>query len=197
MVEWLRSNSAQLTRRAPHRSRCRREARLVTDQTYRSSAPRNPDPRAPLAAGSRTAPHHGPAVQRSRIGGAFQPKAFHGSARSRSAVHGAGGPPGNRFGGDQCPHRRGGGTSHPVAGGRSWQTHIDWQRRQVYVEATEIAGRTKWSSVPDGASFALARGVREVLLGAVPVGVTLTKRAKAPSTTSACNAPTISPPTPS
>ncbi|WP_280212709.1 hypothetical protein [Nocardia cyriacigeorgica] len=82
--------------------------------------------------------------------------------------------------------------------GRSWQTHIDWQRRQVYVEATEIAGRAKWSSVPDGGSFALARGVREVLVGAVPVGMTLTKRAKAPHwTTSACNAPTISPPTPS
>ncbi|WP_280447663.1 DEAD/DEAH box helicase [Nocardia cyriacigeorgica] len=64
--------------------------------------------------------------------------------------------------------------------GRSWQvTHIDWKRRQVYVEATEITGRAKWSSAPDGASFALTRGVRDVLLGAAPSGVTLTKRAMA------------------
>ncbi|WP_030521122.1 DEAD/DEAH box helicase [Nocardia rhamnosiphila] len=62
--------------------------------------------------------------------------------------------------------------------GRSWQvTHTDWKRRQVYVEATDIAGRAKWSSVPDGSSFAITRGIREVLLGAVPAGVTLTKRA--------------------
>ncbi|WP_433490757.1 NERD domain-containing protein [Nocardia grenadensis] len=65
--------------------------------------------------------------------------------------------------------------------GRSWQvTHIDWKRRQVYVETTDIPGRAKWSSVPDGASFAITRGVRDVLLGALPTGVTLTKRAAAP-----------------
>ncbi|WP_280458876.1 DEAD/DEAH box helicase [Nocardia carnea] len=64
--------------------------------------------------------------------------------------------------------------------GRSWQvTHIDWKRRQVYVETTDIPGRAKWSSVPDGASFAITRGVRDVLLGALPTGVTLTKRAAA------------------
>ncbi|MGV9678485.1 DEAD/DEAH box helicase [Nocardia sp. NPDC003482] len=64
--------------------------------------------------------------------------------------------------------------------GRSWKvTHIDWKRRHVYVEATDIQGRAKWSSVPDGASFAITRGIREVLLGATPAGVTLTKRATA------------------
>ncbi|MFC8385752.1 DEAD/DEAH box helicase [Nocardia sp. NPDC057272] len=62
--------------------------------------------------------------------------------------------------------------------GRSWKvTHIDWKRRQVYVETTEAPGRAKWSSAPDGASFAVTRGIREVLLGARPLGVTLTKRA--------------------
>ncbi|WP_446222573.1 DEAD/DEAH box helicase [Nocardia sp. IBHARD005] len=62
--------------------------------------------------------------------------------------------------------------------GRSWKvTHIDWKRRQVYVETTEIPGRAKWSSAPDGASFAVTRGIRDVLRGALPMGVTLTKRA--------------------
>ncbi|MFE7719141.1 DEAD/DEAH box helicase [Nocardia rhizosphaerihabitans] len=62
--------------------------------------------------------------------------------------------------------------------GRSWRvTHIDWKRRQVYVETTVAPGRAKWSSAPDGASFAITRGIRDVLLGALPAGVTLTKRA--------------------
>lgn len=67
-----------------------------------------------------------------------------------------------------------------LLGGRSWKvTHIDWKRRHVFVEATDIAGRAKWSSVPDGASFEITRGIREVLLGAIPAGVTLTRRAAA------------------
>ncbi|MDV6292343.1 DEAD/DEAH box helicase [Rhodococcus aetherivorans] len=67
-----------------------------------------------------------------------------------------------------------------LLGGRSWKvTHIDWKRRHVFVEASDIAGRAKWSSVPDGASFEIARGIREVLLGAIPAGVTLTRRAAA------------------
>ncbi|WP_191834364.1 DEAD/DEAH box helicase [Gordonia ajococcus] len=64
--------------------------------------------------------------------------------------------------------------------GRSWKvTHIDWKRRHVYVEATTLGGRAKWMSVPDGASFEIARGIREVLLGSNPAGVTLTRRAVA------------------
>lgn len=66
-----------------------------------------------------------------------------------------------------------------LLGGRSWQvTHIDWKRRQVYVEATTIHGRAKWQSVPDGASFEITRGIRDVLLGATPPGITLTRRAE-------------------
>ncbi|MBJ7480053.1 DEAD/DEAH box helicase [Rhodococcus erythropolis] len=65
-----------------------------------------------------------------------------------------------------------------LLGGRSWAvTHIDWKRRFCYVEATEIAGKAKWSSIPDGPSFEIARGMREVLLGSLPQGVTLTRRA--------------------
>lgn len=67
-----------------------------------------------------------------------------------------------------------------LLGGRSWKvTHIDWKRRQVFVENTDLQGRAKWMSLPDGASFEITRGVREVLLGAEPAGVTLTRRAVA------------------
>lgn len=67
-----------------------------------------------------------------------------------------------------------------LLGGRSWKvTHIDWKRRQVFVENTDLQGRAKWMSLPDGASFEITRGVREVLLGAQPAGVTLTRRAAA------------------
>ena len=67
-----------------------------------------------------------------------------------------------------------------LLGGRSWQvTHIDWKRRLCYVEASTITGKAKWSSIPDGASFEITRGIRDVLLGATPTGVTLTRRAVA------------------
>nr|MBM4732596.1 DEAD/DEAH box helicase [Prescottella equi] len=67
-----------------------------------------------------------------------------------------------------------------LLGGRSWKvTHIDWKRRQVFVENTDLQGRAKWMSLPDGASFAITRGVRAILLGAQPAGVTLTRRAVA------------------
>jgi ATP-dependent Lhr-like helicase len=62
--------------------------------------------------------------------------------------------------------------------GRSWRvTHIDWTRRQVFVQATDGGGTARWMSLPDGASYAITRGVRGVLLGADPAGVRLTRRA--------------------
>lgn len=67
-----------------------------------------------------------------------------------------------------------------LLGGRSWQvTHMDWKRRQVYVESSTLTGKAKWGSAADGASFALTRGARAVLLGSMPDGVTLTRRASA------------------
>lgn len=67
-----------------------------------------------------------------------------------------------------------------LLGGRSWTvSHIDWKRRQVFVESTTITGRARWQSVPDGASFEIARGIRDVLLGSDPPGVVLTRRAQA------------------
>jgi ATP-dependent Lhr-like helicase len=62
--------------------------------------------------------------------------------------------------------------------GRSWRvTHIDWTRHQVFVEATDQDGTARWMSLPDGASHAITRCVRSVLLGADPAGVRLTRRA--------------------
>lgn len=67
-----------------------------------------------------------------------------------------------------------------LLGGRSWLvTHVDWSRRQVYVESSDLAGKAKWGNSSDGASFHLTRGARAVLLGSNPPGVTLTRRAVA------------------
>lgn len=64
--------------------------------------------------------------------------------------------------------------------GHSWQvTHIDWSRRRCWVEQSDLAGRAKWGSGAGGLSFELSRGMRAVLLGTDPAGVTLTRRAEA------------------
>jgi ATP-dependent Lhr-like helicase len=66
-----------------------------------------------------------------------------------------------------------------LLGGRSWRvTWIDWTRRRCYVEPAEGGGKARWLTPGvSGATFALARAVREVLLGADPP-VALTQRAK-------------------
>jgi len=65
-----------------------------------------------------------------------------------------------------------------LLGGRSWRVnHIDWNRRQCFVELVASGGRAKWTSFPDGLSYALTSGMREILLGSDPDGVTLTRRA--------------------
>jgi ATP-dependent helicase Lhr and Lhr-like helicase len=66
-----------------------------------------------------------------------------------------------------------------LLGGRSWNvTWIDWKRRRCYVEAAEGGGKAQWLTPGvSGASFALSRACREVLLGADPP-VALTQRAK-------------------
>ena len=62
--------------------------------------------------------------------------------------------------------------------GRSWKvTWIDWKRRRCFVEPAERGGKARWM-VPgiSGASYALTRAARDVLLGADPP-VALTERA--------------------
>ena len=66
-----------------------------------------------------------------------------------------------------------------LLGGRSWRvTWTDWKRRRCFVEPAEGGGRARWlSSTPGGLSYAITRSMRDVLLGADPRGVTLTRRA--------------------
>jgi ATP-dependent Lhr-like helicase len=66
-----------------------------------------------------------------------------------------------------------------LLGGRSWRvTWIDWKRRRCFVEQADGGGRAMWfSSGVGGASFALSRAARDVLLGADPPA-SLTERAR-------------------
>ncbi|PKZ67584.1 ATP-dependent helicase [Gordonia terrae] len=65
-----------------------------------------------------------------------------------------------------------------LLGGRSWTvTHVDWNRHRCFVEPVEAGGRAKWSGVGGTVSFEITRGMRSVLLGDTPRGVTLTRRA--------------------
>ncbi|GAA1011408.1 ATP-dependent helicase [Acrocarpospora pleiomorpha] len=67
-----------------------------------------------------------------------------------------------------------------LLGGRSWRvTFIDWARRRAFVEPADGGGVAKWTSGGiAGLSYALTRGMRDVLLGADPP-VSLTRRAHA------------------
>ncbi|OBJ71048.1 DEAD/DEAH box helicase [Mycobacterium sp. 1274756.6] len=65
-----------------------------------------------------------------------------------------------------------------LLGGRSWQvTHVDWERRRCFVEAVDGGGKAKWSGDSGGLSYDIARGMRDVVLGADPEGVAFTERA--------------------
>jgi ATP-dependent Lhr-like helicase len=63
--------------------------------------------------------------------------------------------------------------------GRSWRvTWIDWKRRRCFVEPAAGGGKARWLTPGiSGASFALSRAVRDVLLGADPPAA-LTQRAQ-------------------
>jgi ATP-dependent Lhr-like helicase len=62
--------------------------------------------------------------------------------------------------------------------GRSWRvTWTDWKRRRCFVEPADGGGRARWmSDGVGGLSYAIARSMRDVLLG-VSVPVELTQRA--------------------
>ena len=65
-------------------------------------------------------------------------------------------------------------------GGRAWHvTYVDWKRHRAYVEPSDRAADSRWSSTPQPESFALSDATRRVLLGAFPSGVTYSKRAQA------------------
>jgi len=50
-------------------------------------------------------------------------------------------------------------------GGRHWSVkHVDWDRRQAFVEPTELRGRSRWLGVGHALSFALCQAVKSVLV---------------------------------
>lgn len=72
-----------------------------------------------------------------------------------------------------------GGAHVLVLAGRSWEIqHIDWQRRVVQVEPTDAPGVARWVGSGQPLGAVVARGIREVLVGADPPGVTLSERAE-------------------
>jgi len=78
------------------------------------------------------------------------------------------------------PARRSGvGAGVLLLAGRSWAiVHIDWNRRVVQVEPTDAPGVARWSGNAQPLGAVVARGVRQVLLGSDPAGVTLSQRAR-------------------
>ncbi|MBK6874128.1 MAG: DEAD/DEAH box helicase [Kineosporiaceae bacterium] len=70
------------------------------------------------------------------------------------------------------------GPRHLALAGQPWVvTHVDWKRRRAFVEPSDRAGTTKWTGDSQPYSFELSDAIRRVVLGADPVGVTLSKRA--------------------
>jgi ATP-dependent helicase Lhr and Lhr-like helicase len=71
-----------------------------------------------------------------------------------------------------------GGAGVLVLAGRSWAiAHVDWSRRVVQVEPIDAPGVARWSGSAQPLGAAIARGIREVLLGSHPPGVVLSQRA--------------------
>ena len=80
------------------------------------------------------------------------------------------GPPAGR----RRRRRRGAPPRRPQLGGSSTSTG---RRRVVQVEPTDAPGVARWSGSGQPLGAAIARGIREVLLGSDPAGVTLSRRA--------------------
>jgi ATP-dependent Lhr-like helicase len=76
------------------------------------------------------------------------------------------------------PGAQAGGPSVLTLAGRSWHVlHVDWPRRIVHVEPTDAPGVARWLGGGQPLSSHVARGVRAVLTGTDPTGVTLSSRA--------------------
>lgn len=75
--------------------------------------------------------------------------------------------------------RRVAGPRRLLLAGRSWQVRdIDWNRKRLYVEASDVVGSAQWFSPARAQSFALTDAMRRVALGADPQGVSLSDRAR-------------------
>lgn len=63
--------------------------------------------------------------------------------------------------------------------GRNWKIiSIDYKRRIVYTEPSDKHGMARWGSSGPSFGYEVAQGMRRVILGENPAGVTLTGRAK-------------------
>lgn len=72
-----------------------------------------------------------------------------------------------------------GGAHVLVLAGRSWAVlHVDWQRRVVQVEPTDVPGVARWAGSGQPLGAVVARGIREILAGRDPSGVELSGRAR-------------------
>ena len=66
-----------------------------------------------------------------------------------------------------------------LLGGRSWAvTHIDWNRRRVFVEPTDEQGKSRWHGGSRNLSYPLARAHHDVAAGALPASIMVSRRAQ-------------------
>ncbi len=66
-----------------------------------------------------------------------------------------------------------------LLGGRAWNVvQVDWRRLRVFVERSEMRGRSRWNSGGRSYGYALARAHHDVVAGADPHAVALSARAK-------------------
>lgn len=64
--------------------------------------------------------------------------------------------------------------------GRTWLvTHVDWRRRQVFVEASDQPGSSRWSGTRPALGFALTDAMRRVVLDGSTGSARLSRRAQA------------------
>lgn len=79
--------------------------------------------------------------------------------------------------------------------GRNWKIlSIDYKRKVVYTELSDKHGMARWGSSGPSFGYEVAQGMRRVVLGEVPAGVTLTRRAQeALADIHAWWSPTVSP----
>ena len=63
-----------------------------------------------------------------------------------------------------------GGPKTLALGGRHWSVkHVDWDRRQAFVEPTELRGRSRWLGAGQPLSFALCQAIKGVLAAEEPI----------------------------
>ena len=67
-----------------------------------------------------------------------------------------------------------------LLGGRSWRvTEIDWRRRTVWLEPAKEGGTARWLGGGRSLGAEVCHAIRPVLLEGPPIGITISKRAKA------------------